>query len=79
MLAASNKEAIDGAQLFLAGFNARGGLRGRPVQLKTLDDGQDPKRSKALFDDLVASGQLLALTMPRTTPSFEALLPGVAQ
>jgi branched-chain amino acid transport system substrate-binding protein len=79
VLAASNKEAIDGAQLFLAEFNARGGLRGRPVQLKTLDDGQDPKRSKALFDDLMASGQLLALMMPRTTPSFEALLPGVAQ
>ncbi len=76
VLAASNQE--DGTQLFLAGFNARGGLRGRPVQLRTLDDGQDPKRSKAHFDDLIASGQLLALMMPRTTPSFEALLPSVA-
>ncbi len=79
VLAASNQEAIDGAQLFLTGFNARGGIKGRPVQLKTLDDGQDPKRSKALFDDLIAGGQLLALLMPRTTPSFEALLPGVAE
>ena len=79
VLAASNKEATDGANLYLASFNARGGLKGRPVQLRTVDDGQDPKRSKALFDDLIANGQLLALMMPRTTPSFEALLPGVAQ
>ncbi len=79
VLAASNKEAIDGAQLFLSGFNSRGGIKGRQVQLKTLDDGQDPKRSKALFDDLIVGGQLLALLMPRTTPSFEALLPGVSQ
>lgn len=79
VLAASNKEALDGASLYLSGFNARGGLRGRPVQMKLLDDAQDPQRSKAHFDDLVASGQLLALMMPRTTPSFEALLPGVTQ
>lgn len=94
VLAASNKESIDGARLFLDAFNARGGLQGRSVQLQTLDDGQDPKRSKELFDGLVAgtsgtSGTagtagtagtpLLALLLPRTTPSMEAMLPGVVQ
>ena len=79
VLAASNKEALEGTRLFLDGFNARGGVHGRPVELQLRDDGQDPKRTKEQFDDLVASGKLLALMMPRTTPSMEILLPGVAQ
>ena len=79
VLAASNKESIDGAHLFLDAYNARGGVQGRKVELQTLDDGQDPKRSKELFDKLVAGNALLALLLPRTTPSMEAMLPGVVQ
>ena len=79
VLAASNKESIDGARLFLDAYNARGGVQGRKVELQTLDDGQDPKRSKELFDQLVAGKTLLALLLPRTTPSMEAMLPGVVQ
>ena len=79
VLAASNKESIVGAQLYLDAFNGRGGVQGRRVQLQTLDDGQDPKRTKEHFDALIASSQLLALLLPRTTPSMEILLPGVAQ
>ena len=79
VLAASNKESIDGARLFLDAYNARGGMQGRKVELQTLDDGQDPKRSKELFDKLVAGTTLLALLLPRTTPSMEAILPGVVQ
>ncbi len=79
VLAASNKESVDGAGLFLDAFNARGGVAGRPVKLETLDDGQDPKRSLALFDQLVADKRLLALLLPRSTPAMEALLPAVAR
>ena len=79
VLAASNKESIDGARLFLDAYNARGGVQGRKVELQTLDDGQDPKRSKELFDQLVAGKTLLALLLPRTTPSMEAMMPGVLQ
>lgn len=79
VLAASNKESIAGANLFLDGFNARGGVQGRPVKLETLDDGQDPKRTKALFDELLAKKRPLALLLTRTTPSMEAILPAVAQ
>jgi hypothetical protein len=77
VLAASNTEAIEGARLALEAFNKRGGLAGRPVQLKTLDDGQDAKRSAALLDELLAEGKLLALMMPRTTPSLEAMMPAI--
>ncbi len=78
VLASSNTEAMDGARLHLAATNAGGGVAGRPVQLQTLDDGQDPKRSEALLAELVAGKKLLALMMPRTTPSMEAMLPAVA-
>ena len=77
VLGPSNQEAIAGARLYLDTLNARGGVGGRNVQLQTLDDAQDPKRSRQLFDGLVAQGSLLALMMPRTTPSMEALLEGV--
>jgi ABC-type branched-subunit amino acid transport system substrate-binding protein len=79
VLAASNNESVAGAQLYLDALNARGGVQGRPVKLETLDDAQDPKRSVELFDKLVAEKQLLALLLPRSTPSMEALLPGVAK
>jgi ABC-type branched-subunit amino acid transport system substrate-binding protein len=79
VLAASNMEAVDGARLFLNGYNAKGGLAGRKVELQTLDDGQDPKRTREQFETLVAQGKLLALLMPRSTPSMEALLEGVAK
>lgn len=79
VLAASNKESIEGANLFLDGFNARGGVQGRPIKLETLDDGQDPKRTKALFDELLARQRPLALLLTRTTPSMEAILPAVAR
>lgn len=79
VLAASNAEGVDGARLYLDEFNARGGVQGRPVLLETVDDGQDPKRSKEAFDKLVAEKKLLALLMPRTTPSMEAMMPGVQQ
>ncbi len=79
VLAASNKESVEGAQLYLDALNARGGVQGRPVKLETLDDAQDPKRTVALFDQLVAEQKLLALLLPRSTPSMEALLPGVAK
>ncbi len=77
VLASSNQEALAGAQLFLGAYNARGGVQGRPVQMQALDDGQDPKRAQALLAQLVAEKKILALVMPRTTPSLEAMLPDV--
>jgi ABC-type branched-subunit amino acid transport system substrate-binding protein len=77
VLAASNEEALGGARLFLDGLNARGGVGGRQVTMQSIDDAQDAAKSKALLDKLIADRQLLALMMPRTTPSMEAMLPAV--
>lgn len=79
VLAASNQESLDGADLYFEAFNAKGGVQGRPVKMERVDDGQDPKRTKAAFEKLVAEKKLLAVMMPRTTPSMEALLAGTAE
>lgn len=79
VLAASNKEALAATNLYLDAFNAKGGVQGRPVKLETVDDGQDPKRSKEALDKLVAEKKILALLMPRTTPALQAMLPVVQQ
>jgi branched-chain amino acid transport system substrate-binding protein len=79
VLAASNAEALEGARLHLEAFNARGGVQGRRVLMESIDDAQDPKKSAEIFDRLQAEGRLLAIMMPRTTPSTEALIPKVAQ
>lgn len=79
VLASSNQEALLGARLYLDSLNARGGVGGRPVKLETLDDAQDAKKSAALLQQLVDQKKLLALLMPRTTPSTEAMLPIVAK
>ncbi len=77
VLAASNQETLAGADLYLEAFNARGGLQGRSVKMERLDDAQDAKQAAKLLDGLVAGKQLLALMLPRTTPSMEAMLPAV--
>jgi branched-chain amino acid transport system substrate-binding protein len=79
VLAASNQETLSGAKLYLTAFNARGGVQGRPVTMEVLDDGQDPKRAAELLAGLVADRKVTALLLPRTTPSFEAMLPLVTQ
>src|SRR5687767_15572247 len=53
VLAASNGESLAATRLYLDNFNAAGGVQGRPVVLETVDDGQDPKKSKELFDQLI--------------------------
>jgi ABC-type branched-subunit amino acid transport system substrate-binding protein len=74
VLAASNAETTAGAKLYFSRLNARGGVHGRPIDLVSLDDGQDPKRSADNTQKLLDQG-VLALGMYRTTPSIEAALP----
>lgn len=74
VLAASNAETTAGAQLYFSRLNARGGVHGKPVELVSLDDAQDAKRTAANTQALLDRGAL-ALGLYRTTPSIEAALP----
>lgn len=74
VLAPSNAETTAGANLGFAWVNSRGGVAGRPIQLMSLDDGQDAKRTEANTATLLAQG-VHALALYRTTPSIAAALP----
>ena len=74
VLAASNAETTAGARLYFSRLNARGGVHGRPIELLSIDDAQDAKRTAANTQTFLDRG-VLALGLYRTTPSIEAALP----
>ncbi len=75
VLAASNNEALDGADLYFNAVNSRGGVHGRKIVLERLDDGQDAKKSAELATSLLSSNAALAIILPRTSPTTDALIP----
>lgn len=77
-LAESNAEALRGAELYFDQVNAAGGVHGRRVVMEKLDDKQDGKESARLFKALIDQRKVLALFMPRTTPSTQAMM-GLAE
>ena len=74
VLAPSNAETTSSARLYFERLNARGGVHGKPIELLSLDDGQDAKRTAENTKKLLAQG-VLGLALYRTTPSTEAALP----
>jgi branched-chain amino acid transport system substrate-binding protein len=48
VLAASNKEALDAADLYLNKINDAGGVNGRKVVIARHDDNQDPKKTSEI-------------------------------
>jgi branched-chain amino acid transport system substrate-binding protein len=73
-VAASVKEATDGAKLYFDAVNARGGVLGKQIELVSLDDKFDTKlavvNAKRLIDDGV-----LCLFLNRGTPHTQAIMP----
>ena len=63
-----------GALLFFDRLNAKGGVNGRTIELKSLDDGYEPDRCKANTDRLIKDG-VFALFGYIGTPTSLAALP----
>ena len=63
-----------GAQLYFDKLNASGGINGRPVLLKKLDDGYEPERCAANTRQLISEG-VFALFGYVGTPTSVAALP----
>jgi ABC-type branched-subunit amino acid transport system substrate-binding protein len=74
-VAAGVKETTDGAKLYIEAVNARGGLNGEPIQLRSLDDGFDPKRAAENARQLAADPKVVALFLTRGTPHAQAIMP----
>lgn len=76
--AAVSMETTAGAQLYFDKLNSTGGVHGKPIELLTLDDAQDPKRTATNTRQLIDQGAL-ALAFYRSTPSIAAALPLATQ
>jgi ABC-type branched-subunit amino acid transport system substrate-binding protein len=63
-----------GALLYFERLNARGGINGRAIELKSLDDGYEPERCKANTERLIKDG-VFALFGYIGTPTSLAALP----
>jgi branched-chain amino acid transport system substrate-binding protein len=66
-----------GAEAAFAAANARGGIHGRRILLKTLDDAYDVPRAMANVKSLMADSSTFALFNCMGTPMIEAMLPMV--
>jgi branched-chain amino acid transport system substrate-binding protein len=63
-----------GALLYFNGLNARGGVQGRSIELKSVDDGYEPDRCKANTERLIKD-EVFALFGYIGTPTSLAALP----
>src|SRR5262245_54182375 len=76
-VAGSVKESTDGALIYFDWVNSQGGVNGRRIVLKSLDDGFDPKRAGENAKKIIAETPPLAFILTRGTPHTEAALPHI--
>jgi ABC-type branched-subunit amino acid transport system substrate-binding protein len=68
-----------GARLWIDAVNARGGVNGNAVEIRTLDDRGNAAQAAANAKTLIEHDQVLALFMIRGTPQNEAVMPLLEQ
>ena len=74
-VAATVKEATDGAKLYIDAVNAKGGVNGQKIEHVMLDDKFDPKLAAANARTLIAEKGAVALFLTRGTPHNEQIIP----
>lgn len=72
------KEMNEGARAYLAVVNKQGGVNGRKIELRTLDDQYLPEKSAANAKTLIEKDRVFALFQSRGTPQTLAILPELA-
>lgn len=73
-VAGSVHEQVVGAQVCFKAINDKGGVAGRRIELRSEDDGFDPKRTPEAVRKLIQQG-VFALFMVRGTGNTESILP----
>ncbi|MGN6388921.1 MAG: ABC transporter substrate-binding protein [Burkholderiaceae bacterium] len=74
-IAAPVKEMNEGANAYFAQINRQGGIFGRKIVMRTLDDHFEAARAKANAETLIRNDHVFALFLARGTPLTEAMLP----
>jgi branched-chain amino acid transport system substrate-binding protein len=78
-VAATVKEATDGAKLYLDSINAKGGVNGQAIELISMDDKFDPKLAAENAKKLITEKNVVALFLNRGTPHTQAIMPLLAE
>jgi branched-chain amino acid transport system substrate-binding protein len=68
-----------GAEVYFNKVNAAGGIRGRKIVLRSLDDGYEPPRAEKNTKELIAQDDVLALFGYVGTPTSAASIPHSTQ
>ncbi|MBC3861769.1 ABC transporter substrate-binding protein [Undibacterium jejuense] len=69
------KEMLEGSQAYFDFINKSGGIHGRKIELKILDDEFNPLKTLANTEILVKKEHVFALFQSRGTPHTESILP----
>lgn len=72
------QEVLKGAKVYFDALNAKGGIHGRSIQLRTKDDVYDAKKTLENVNAFITDDSVFALFGTFGTPNNEALIP-VAQ
>jgi ABC-type branched-subunit amino acid transport system substrate-binding protein len=78
IIAGPVKEMIEGAQAYFASINKQGGVHGRKIEVRVMDDKFDPATAAANAETLIKKEHVFALFQNRGTPHTEAILPILA-
>lgn len=73
------KGVLTGGKMAFEQINRKGGVNGRPVELKLLDDGYDTKRTVENVKTLIERDNVVALTGLGSTAGVGAVLPLLAE
>lgn len=74
-IAGPAKEMNEGANAYFASVNKQGGIYGRKIVLRTLDDKFDPDLAASNAKALIRNERVFALFQSRGTPHTEAMMP----
>lgn len=74
-VAGTVKEMNEGARAYLAAVNKQGGVNGRRIELRTLDDQYLPEKAAANAKTLIEKDHVFVLFQSRGTPQTLAILP----
>lgn len=77
-VAGTVKEMNEGAHAYIAAVNKQGGVNGRKIELRTLDDQYLPEKALANAKTLIEKDKVFALFQSRGTPHTLAILPELA-
>lgn len=77
-VAAPVKEMNEGANAYFSAINKAGGVHGRKIEMRMLDDKFDPALTKTNAETLITKERVFALFQGRGTPHTQAILPLLA-